>query len=383
MRKKRTSLYWLCVAALPVLVAPMAVRGDDASVRKRSLLAAANAMSAIEQMDAEYVAIQPTAVQQQPNAESLQIVGLDVGQHITVTGRVRERNWYRVIVDSGHVGYVDGGYIRPLSVQEQQVAVVTAPPKPVKVSPVKPAVGVFESAENVFRDCDLCPEMIGLDAGAFTMGSAADPSEQPPHDVTVGHRFAIGRFEVTIAQWAACFEDGGCSYEPKYSAEPEFAPMRNLSWDDAEEYVTWLRNKTGKPYRLPSEAEWEYAARGGTQSDYWWGDELGSGRANCRDCGGEWNRKLPARIGSFAANPFGIHDLNGGVAEWTGDCWFANHAKAPKDGSARNRRDCQKRVLRGGSWRDDGNYMRSASRLNYDASVQYVVNGLRVALTLN
>ena len=158
--------------------------------------------------------------------------------------------------------------------------------------------------------------------------------------------------------------------------------MRNISWTDATTYVNWLSKKTGKVYRLPTEAEWEYASRGATQTRYWWGGETGTANANCRDCGGPWNRRAPADIGTYPANRFGLHDSSGGVWEWVSDCWYSSHAGAPADGSNRDARNCRLRVLRGGSWRNDASYLHSASRFKYDADVRYLVNGIRVARDL-
>jgi len=160
------------------------------------------------------------------------------------------------------------------------------------------------------------------------------------------------------------------------------SPVHNLSWLDAQQYVKWLSKKTGKKYRLPSEAEWEYAARAGTKTAYWWGNAVGEGNANCKNCGGDWNRKRPAVVDSHDANPFGLQGMNGSVWEWVADCWFDSYKGAPNDGSARDRKDCQSRVLRGGSWRNDASYARSAGRFTYDHDVRYVLNGFRVVRSM-
>ena len=225
--------------------------------------------------------------------------------------------------------------------------------------------------------------MVRLPNGAFTMGDASgDSSEQPVRRVEISYSFALGRSEVTVAQWMACVEGGGCTYTPDPVEAPETTPMRNVSWDDARGYARWLAKTTGKAYRLPSEAEWEYAARGGTATAYWWGADVGSGRADCRDCGGEWDRRAPRPVTAYAENPFRLLGMNGGVAEWTADCWIPDYRNAPRDGSARQKRNCRQRVLRGGSWRHKARDLRSAARLFYDADVQYSAHGFRVALTL-
>ena len=245
------------------------------------------------------------------------------------------------------------------------------------------AAGTKPSVVKTFKDCGACPEMIALPAGSFTMGSnSGDLSEAPPHQVHIGYSFAISRFEITAAEWKACFTDGGCDYLPKRKGMTAASPVHNLSWLDARQYVKWLSKKTGKKYRLPSEAEWEYAARAGTKTEYWWGNAVGEGNANCKNCGGDWNRKRPAVVDSYSANPFGLQGMNGSVWEWVADCWFESYKGAPHDGSARDRKDCQSRVLRGGSWRNDASYARSAGRFTYDHDVRYVLNGFRVVRSM-
>jgi formylglycine-generating enzyme required for sulfatase activity len=241
------------------------------------------------------------------------------------------------------------------------------------------AAGTRPSTVKTFKDCDTCPEMVELPSGSFTMGSkAGDVSEQPAHTVRISYPVAISRFEVTVAEWKACHAAGGCEYLPNRKGMTATSPVYNLSWLDAEQYVKWLSKKTGKKYRLPSEAEWEYAARAGTETEFWWGNDVGDGKANCKNCGGNWNRKRPATVDTFAANAFGLQGMNGSVWEWVADCWFDTYKGAPKDGSARQRSNCQSRVLRGGSWRNDASYARSASRFTYDHDVRYVLNGFRI-----
>ena len=258
------------------------------------------------------------------------------------------------------------------------------PPAAVEVAalPAKPSEPATRALTPT-RDCDLCPEMVSIPAGTFVMGrERGDPTERPARRVTIGKPFAIGRFEVTVAEWQACFDDGACKLKPPAGAGPK-SPMQNLSYDDAAQYAAWLSKKAGRPYRLPSEAEWEYAARGGSGSTYWWGEEVGSAKANCSDCGGPWDRRHPAAAGSYAANGFGLNDTQGGVAEWVSDCWSHSHEGAPVDGSARQEKVCTSRVLRGGSWRNGKDEVTSASRLGYDGVVRYYTNGVRVVRDLD
>ena len=248
---------------------------------------------------------------------------------------------------------------------------MTPPPSATKA----PAIDL-----DVIKDCAECPELVVVPAGSYAMGSEeGDQSEQPRHRVNIDRPFAIGRYEVTLAQWKACVDDGGCKYMPDKDGMAPHKPVFNVSWVDAQQYVDWLSKKTGKDYRLPSEAEWEYAARAGTSTSYWWGDSIGTGNANCNKCGGEWDRVAPAEVDAHAPNPFGIYGMNGGVWEWSSDCWFDDHKGAPADGSVRDKPNCRSRVLRGGSWRNDASYARSASRFTYDHDVRYVLNGFRVA----
>lgn len=227
--------------------------------------------------------------------------------------------------------------------------------------------------------------MVGLPAGRFVMGDdRGDASERPEHTVSIMRPFAIGKFETTVGQWDACVVDGGCRYRPERAGNDPNLPVRNVSWDDAQDYVKWLRNKTGKPYRLPTEAEWEYAARGNTRTTYWWGSNFQKGKAACKDCGTKYDRDSPPKVGFFAPNPFGLYDMNGSVWEWVGDCWNNSYAGSPKDGSsAWEKGDCHRRVIRGGSWRNDHSYIHSASRFRYDADVRYLVNGFRVARNMD
>ncbi len=156
-------------------------------------------------------------------------------------------------------------------------------------------------------------------------------------------------------------------------------PVINVSWNDAQDYVKWLKEKTKKDYRLLTEAEWEYVARAGSTTAYWWGDAVGRGNANCDGCGSQWDGKQAAPVGRFAANPFGLYDTAGNVWEWVEDCYHGSYDGAPKDGSAwKNGNDCQ-RVLRGGSWNDGPGCVRSANRIRVgpDNRINYV--GFRVA----
>lgn len=269
--------------------------------------------------------------------------------------------------------------------QSASLASPVPPPPPARqqaaITVPAPAPAPAPLAEGELRDCPNCPALVVVTPGSFMMGSASgdDPATRPVHRVTIARPFAIGRTEVTVAQWRACEQDRACKPVGEPGAGDDRLPVRNVHWQDAQDYVRWLSGRTGRAYRLPTEAEWEYAARGGTSSAYWWGDALGKGKANCADCGGAYDRKLPAVVDAFPANGFGLYGTAGGVAEWVEDCWHPSYSGAPRDGSAWTAANCRERVVRGGSWRNDHSYAASAGRFYYDADVRYLANGFRVA----
>jgi formylglycine-generating enzyme required for sulfatase activity len=258
-------------------------------------------------------------------------------------------------------------------------AAPTAPPAAAVAQ--KPVTRPLAAGES--RDCAACPIMVPVPPGSFSMGSNSDdPSEKPVHHVSIGVPFAIGKYEVTVEQWNACVAANACQKATPESNTNKAAPARDLSWDDAQQYVKWLTKVTGKPYRLPTEAEWEFADRGGTTTAYWWGDQMRKGTANCKDCGDPWHKEGPESAGSFAPNPLGLYDMNGSVWEWTADCWHNNYQGAPADGHAWDSPGCDMRVIRGGSWREGGNYMLSATRFKYSAGVRQSQDGFRVVKDL-
>ncbi|OAF13380.1 hypothetical protein AYJ54_44430 [Bradyrhizobium centrolobii] len=220
------------------------------------------------------------------------------------------------------------------------------------------------------------PEMIAIRGGSFAMGSNDDPTERPIHQVAV-KPFSIGKYPVTVQEWNECAAAKACGFT---ATGKDDAPVTNVSWTDAQQYAAYLAQATKKPYRLPSEAEWEYAARGGTQSKYWWGDKLQPGMAGCKDCG-DLAAEQPAKVGSFRPNPFGLYDMGGGVDQWVNDCWHRTYQGAPGDGSAWSGGDCSSHVLRSGSWKNDSRYVRPSNRDGYDTNVRYPTHGFRVALS--
>ena len=247
------------------------------------------------------------------------------------------------------------------------------------------------SIGEAFRDCPHCPEMVVVPAGSFTMGSPSSESgrngdEGPQRRVEISSPFAVGVYEVTFAEWDACASDGGCrGYHPDDEGWGGGGrPVINVDWNDAKAYASWLSRETGESYRLLSEAEWEYVARAGTTTRFWWGDDIGRNRANCSSSSCGDSHRGTAPVGSFRANGFGLHDVHGNVREWVEDCWHGSYAGAPRDGRAwlgNNGGECSLRILRGGSWLYYPRDLRSAvrNRLVTGNRINYI--GFRVART--
>ena len=256
-------------------------------------------------------------------------------------------------------------------------------------------VGPTES--EVFRDCDgtWCPEMVVVPAGSFMMGSPAgeadrNTNEDPRHRVTMANRFAVGVYEVTFEEWDACRRGGGCSRNPGDEGWGRGRrPVINVSWADAQAYVKWLSMKTGEAYRLLSESEWEYVARAGTTGPFHFGATISTAQANYNGTytygsgrKGRYRRRTEP-VGSFPANAYGVHDVHGNVWEWVEDCWHGSYAGAPADGRALTvGGDCSRRVLRGGSWVNGPQFLRSANRSRVTGGGRSVA-GFRVARTLD
>lgn len=246
---------------------------------------------------------------------------------------------------------------------------------------------------EVFRDCPACPEMVVVPAGRFLMGgpegeTGSEANERPVHEVRVP-RFALGRSEVTFDQWAACVDDGGCDFMPPDSGWGRGdRPVINVSWGDALAYLRWLTRTTGHRYRLPTEAEWEYAARAGTTTRFHTGRCISSQQANfdgrrpAVGCPVSDARRQTLAVGSFPPNAFGVFDMAGNVREWTRDCWNDTYEGAPEDGSAWMSGDCSRPVLRGGSWRNSERAVRSANRTRPSGTFNDSETGFRPARDL-
>ena len=254
-----------------------------------------------------------------------------------------------------------------------------------------PEIWRVPSAVTEFKDCASCPHMTIVPAGEFTMGSPpAEQQAEAQHRVTIATPVAVSKFEITFEDWNACVSDGGCD-----NARPNDEgwgrgrhPVIHMSFDLAKAYVAWLSRKTGKTYRLLTEAEWEYAARAGTTTTFAFGDSLSPGSANYNastDGSGpsEENRQKTMPVGSFPPNAFGLHDMHGNVSEWVEDCFHNDYtAKAPTDGSAWVEGNCTGRVLRGGSWEDSDAELRSAARVGEYRYNSSYVDGFRIARSL-
>lgn len=338
----------------------------------------------VSEMDADYEVVRNANIRQTPSSKSRRLGELRRGSKVHVTGQVADKKWYQV-QSGGRSGYVFAELLRKPATKAAPKPEPAPAPKPVTKPappPVKPQP-VQQSKVEEIKDCPSCPVMLALPAGNFSMGTnRGERSEKPAHKVSIKKPFAIGKYEVTVAQWNACHKAGACSYRPDLDDPEDNSPARDISWSDAQEYVHWLSTVTKKPYRLPTEAEWEYAARGGTDTTFWWGNKVGVGQANCKNCGGKWSKKSPAITDAFPPNPFGLHGTSGGVWEWVADCWHKTYQGAPRDGTAWSRSDCRENVIRGGAWRNDASYVHSASRFKYDTHVRYLMNGFRVARTL-
>jgi formylglycine-generating enzyme required for sulfatase activity/serine/threonine protein kinase len=264
------------------------------------------------------------------------------------------------------------------------------------VAALKPGSG--ESARDRLadgRECAFCPEMVVVPAGSFMMGSSPGEiaalktelpdfkdwfdKEAPQRGVAIREPFAVAKYEVKFAEWDACVADGGCTHKPDDQGWGRGRrPVINVSWRDAKGYVAWLSRKTGKTYRLLSEAEWEYAACAGTTTRYFWGNKFSNARAN-NDTG------RTVEVGLYGANAWGLHDMHGNVWEWVEDCWHDSYNGAPSDGSAWSTScsDQSRRILRGGSWYNHPGLLRSAYRGSYSTDNRDYGVGFRLARTLS
>jgi formylglycine-generating enzyme required for sulfatase activity len=426
-------------------------------------------------LDATYVARQSANIRSEPSTDGKVVGRLKEDDAVAVTGKVQDKDWYRVTLAKepgpNETGYVSsqllaeadideitawadvkrkpsveavqvflkthpGSYFKPKA--EALLATLTTPapipaaasaPKPVETTePAQAAAAPERSSAKpgaIIRDCADCPEMVVVPAGSFTMGSPPSEAgradnENSQHRVTFASAFAVGKFEVTVSEFQKFVQASGyrptdyCWTDPDgdgiwynlawYNwAGPGFAgytqgandPVVCVTWRDAAAYAAWLSNKTGKTYRLLTEAEWEYVARAGKQTPYPWGSDLsgvckGTNGADTRvlrlfpawsgaPCDDGYTYTAPA--GSYPANAFGIYDTVGNVMEWVEDCYRGNYDTTPTDGSAVGG-NCDSRVVRGGAWSVKTNDLRFADRSSYTPDGATISFGFRVARNL-
>lgn len=238
---------------------------------------------------------------------------------------------------------------------------------------------------HVFRDEPDTPEMVVLPAGSYRMGETSDR-----HKVIIAYPFAVGRYPVTVSEWKRFVASGETTYSPADNGWlGDNLPVTNVNFIHAQSYVRWLSTQTGKTYRLLTEAEWEYACRAGSVTEYYWGDELGKNNCNCEGSKSEWSCKRASPVGSFSPNGFGLYDMLGNVWEWVEDAWHDTYNGAPIDGKAWSSDGAistlgnqEWRVLRGGSWMIDPRDARSAVRFMSDQLSRNAYTGIRIARTL-
>ena len=256
---------------------------------------------------------------------------------------------------------------------------------PASVSSEPANAGEGLRPRTVFKDCeDVCPELVVVAAGSFTMGSPDEEagrhsSEGPRHPVAFGAPFAIGRHEVTFAEYDACVADGGCLHRPNDQGWGRGRrPVVDVSWNDAQEYVAWLSEKTGHRYQLPSESEWEYAARAGTDTPWHTGRAILTDDANILNA-----FQKTVTVGAYPPNAFGLHDVHGNAAEWVLDCLDTGYVGVPNDGSAATGGNCaQQRIVRGGTFAGEPGDVRSARRASGPQTSRYTGVGFRVTRAL-
>ncbi len=368
----------------------------------------------VEEVDASYVAVKTANIRAKPTTSSAKIGRVARDEAVSVTGKVKGGKWLRVERANGGSGYVFGsllaladeaeiatwGKVRDtkkvdeiaaflrrypsghFTARAKQLKAALAPQVAAFISPkiaapktVKPAVGVYPERfrpGDTFKDCEECPEMVVIPPGQFRMGDLSGDgadAEKPVHDVRVDYSFAVGKFEVTQAQWRAMMGSNPSRFKG------DNRPVEQVSWDDAKTFVDRLSAKTGNDYRLLSEAEWEYVARAGTRTKYHWGDAFSASKAA--------RGASPEPVGRYEPNAFGLHDMLGNLWEWTEDCWNKSYTGSPADGSAWLSGSCSRRVLRGGSWGIRPGSLRAALRSWLGTGNRSSYLGFRVARTLS
>lgn len=260
---------------------------------------------------------------------------------------------------------------------EPEPAVTEAVKEPAPAPQVTPAPKAFTDALKIGGNG---PEMVWIPAGSYEMGSpstSTNADERPQHTVKL-KKFGISKYEITFADYDKFARATSRKLPDSLSMNRATTPVFFVSWDDANNYARWLSDQTGKKYRLPSEAEWEYAASGGRSSTFWWGFDEEPGRAHCFTCESQRDPRKPAQIGGFDPNQFGLYDTAGNVAEWVHDCWHDNYDGAPDDGSVWEGGDCSRRIARGGSYISPQQSIRTTKRDKFRSDSGYDHIGFRV-----
>jgi formylglycine-generating enzyme required for sulfatase activity len=277
--------------------------------------------------------------------------------------------------DGGQVIYYNSGLEEPEFAINSGSGIIETPPSEAETPPVE----VAPPPETNAAICEDCPEMVAVEGGTFQMGNPAGSStEKPPHDRTVAS-FLIGRYEISIGQWRKCVAVEKCrDLGKQQAANADDVPVYNVTWDEAVAYADWLSGLTGRRFRLPTEAEWEFAARAGTNFAYSGSNRPEPEFVDCKDCGPPHKSSVP-RSRDLQPNAFGLVGMSGGIAEWTADCWKPNYEGHPGDQRAVELPNCTRRVLRGGSFRNDRKHVTVTSRAFYDHDVAYPNNGFRLA----
>ena len=296
---------------------------------------------------------------------------------------------------AGLVGWINQSYIR----EQWRWYAVVQPFLQATVRPhvLTPAAEQSLKPKDSFRECaaengrDYCPEVVVVPVGSFVMGSPPDETarndnEGPQHHVTIARPFAVSKFELTFDEWDTCVDYGDCEPQVRDAGWGRGRqPMIYVSWNDAQRYVEWLSRMTGKPYRLLTEAEYQYATRAAMKTAYPWGDDVranGAAMADCNGCGSRWDERQAAPVGSFVANSFGLFDMVGNVWQWVEDCVHQNYEGAPVDGSAWANGNCNRHVVAGGAWNTGPQTVRAASHNSSSAGYRGDDVGIRVGRTL-
>ena len=385
----------IVLTAAATLLAPMFLSSPEriADVVPLPLVAAPNASVVEAEPTATLAFVTPLEVDSEGNAVEITDAADAGDKSLSALIDVPADERANQTIEGAAPMMPDGGAMDAL------VAAITPESAPETVTGIMPAEVIDPTTEDntnlaalfdYFKDCDLCPEMAVLPVGSFSMGSpAGEParhvSEGPTIDTTISQPFALGASEVTFAQWQACVDEGGCmGYAPyDYGWGRGDRPVIGVSFEDAQSYAIWLSQKTGRAYRLPTEAEWEYAARAGSTTPFSFGYTVSTAQANFNGehpygapIGVNLGRTTPAA--SFAPNSFGLFDMHGNVWEWTADCWTDSHGAGAGAGG-----NCPVQVLKGGAWNTGGWRLRSAHRIGKNLAAREYDNGFRVARNMD